>query len=486
MSKNKKTRGRRLLSVACTAKKLKLFKEEIVALSSAYRNDHENLEALRSRYKARAKIRDHGRACEDLHVLIKRYPDSVQISIDYSLQCFWMGKKKKGYKHLHGLMKSFESKPSSVHRNISLCAIVWSLCKMLQVDKVFQRIFEMINRLKILVPKFRDLIPSMIILEVIVETRLKGVLSQKNEKILNDFVKSKENSVLKVRDRRYFLMEHIADLFIHLKKYDRGIKLCEYLRRDVLIPEDHAARLMRVAILESSTHEKLKRKEKAVATVMETLLMLETVEEREMESLVEEVEGGGVDDDDDDDDDDDGDDGDDDDDDDDELEEEDLESDELEKEEAKDNKNNNNNNKNQGTKKSEKTKYVNRNYRKPIMGLSEIPNHTVVMADVLCRLYARYNEKKKLDELLKRYNTLNMTNPPLCGALYGKMQKVGKRKRVGKALVNRKTKIRKKNRRLVVNEKDIDRKRDVMGIAKRARTVLEQVVIEKQKKITIP
>ena len=126
MSTNKQTRARKLLSVAEMAKHCKLFKEEIVALSSALRNGTNNFEAYKARYKARIKIRDHVRAFEDLDVLIKKYPDNLQISIHYGTESFWTGKKAKGYKHLKKLWGRAELKPKGVLRNMRVCTLYHS------------------------------------------------------------------------------------------------------------------------------------------------------------------------------------------------------------------------------------------------------------------------------------------------------------------------------------------------------------------------
>ena len=124
MSTNKQTRARKLLSVAEMAKHCKLFKEEIVALSSALRNGTNNFEAYKARYKARIKIRDHVRAFEDLDVLIKKYPDNLQISIHYGTESFWTGKKAKGYKHLKKLWGRAQLKPKGVLRNMRVCTYI--------------------------------------------------------------------------------------------------------------------------------------------------------------------------------------------------------------------------------------------------------------------------------------------------------------------------------------------------------------------------
>lgn len=121
MSRNKQTRARKLLSVAEMAKKCKLFREEIAALSSALRNGTNLYEAYKARYKARIKIADHVRAVEDLTVLIKKYPDNPQIQIHYAVESFWMGKKAKGYKYLYKLLDKAEKNPKSNFRNINVC-----------------------------------------------------------------------------------------------------------------------------------------------------------------------------------------------------------------------------------------------------------------------------------------------------------------------------------------------------------------------------
>ena len=53
------------------------------------------------------------------------------------------------------------------------------------------------------------------------------------------------------------------------------------LRREILIPEDDAPRMMRIAILESKIHEKQNRVDKAMETLAQTLLRLDKAEERD-------------------------------------------------------------------------------------------------------------------------------------------------------------------------------------------------------------
>ena len=261
------------------------------------------------------------------------------------------------------------------------------------MDEAFKEVQDTLAKVMAQVPSYREDAPAMIVLLAIVETRMSNTMSEQNSKILRDFVVGK-SPILKIKSRRYFLLEQIAGLFMHLKLYDRGIKLCESLRREILIPEDDAPRMMRIAILESKIHEKQNRVDKAMETLAQTLLRLDKAEEGEMESLVKEVEGSSHED---------------------ESDEDDSDEEEEKKETGKDEeKKEEEEGEEKEEEEEEKTKrqYRSRKYSKPIMGLSEIPSHTKVMADELCRVYARHKKKDKVDLLVKKYN-LNISNPPL-------------------------------------------------------------------------
>ena len=92
------------------------------------------------------------------------------------------------------------------------------------MDEAFKEVQDTLAKVMAQVPSYREDAPAMIVLLAIVETRMSNTMSEQSSKILRDYVVGK-SPILKIKSRRYFLLEQIG-LFMHLKLYDHGIKLC--------------------------------------------------------------------------------------------------------------------------------------------------------------------------------------------------------------------------------------------------------------------